>query len=395
MTGGLVDGSPTGLSRVDATETETEVVEIVRAAHAARTPLRIVGAGTWLRGGRPVVATSGIDVSRLKGITEYVPGDLTLTARAGTTLAEIDAATRAHRQWLPLDPFGSPHGTLGATLATASAGPLASTIGLPRDLTLGLSFVSGDGRLIRGGGRVVKNVAGFDLVRLGVGAWGTIGVVVEATVRLRARAEVDETVGLRLPPAARDLAEVLGAFRGAAVTPLAAELLSPRLAERIGLEAESVLLVRLAGNAASVRAQRAEAVRCAPPDADVPADTWERLAGAEPPSSWVVRFSNRPSELARLWELALGLVDGAGGLAHASLERGVVRCWLDGTDPHGHEAAVVALDAGDTRIFERLPADVWPRLVAPAAEDPLSRSVRHAFDPQRILNPGILGERRS
>ncbi len=394
MTGRLVDRLPTGLSRVDIAANETDVVEIVRAAHAARTPLRIVGGGTWLEAGRPVAAKTGIDVLPLSGITEYVPGDLTLTARAGTTLAEIDAATRAHRQWLPLDPFGPPLGTLGATLATASAGPLASSIGSPRDVALGLAFVSGDGKLIRGGGRVVKNVAGFDLVRLAVGAWGTIGVVVEATVRLRARAEADETVGLRLPPTAREVAELLGAIRRAAVAPLAAELISASLAQRIGVGAESLLLVRLAGNAASVRAQRAETARCAPA-ADVAADVWERLAGAEPPSSWIVRLSGRPSELARLWECALGLVDGAGGLAHASLERGVVRCWLDGANPPMHEAAVGALDAAGTRIFERLPAAVWLRLTVPAADDPLSRAVRHAFDPDRILNPGILGELQS
>src|SRR5439155_9619738 len=100
------------------------------------------------------------------GIVEYVPGDLTLTARAGTTLAEIRDATAAEQQWLALDPHGSDDGTIGATVATASAGPLATAFGTPRDLVLGVEFLTGGGALARGGGRVVKNVAGFDLVRL-------------------------------------------------------------------------------------------------------------------------------------------------------------------------------------------------------------------------------------
>ena len=122
-----------------------EVADAVRQAGADRIRLRITGAGTWPDGGAPVSAGRALDLSGLRGITEYVPGDLTLTARAGTSLAEIANATGEHGQWLPLDPFGDKVGTLGATLATASAGPLAGSIGLPRDVALGVTFVPGDG----------------------------------------------------------------------------------------------------------------------------------------------------------------------------------------------------------------------------------------------------------
>ena len=125
-----------------------------------------------------------------------MPGDLTLTARAGTTLAEIERATAAERQLLALDPYGTARGTIGATIATASAGPLAHAFGTPRDLVLGLEFVTGDGAVIRAGGRVVKNVAGFDLTRLLTGAWGTLGVITEVSVRLRALPEMEESVAL-------------------------------------------------------------------------------------------------------------------------------------------------------------------------------------------------------
>ena len=160
-------------------------------------PLRIVGRGTWLDAGRPVRATETLSTRELSGITEYVPGDLTLTARAGTTLGEIREATAAHGQWLALDPSGSDDGTIGATIATASAGPLVTFFGAPRDLVLGVEFVTGAGVVARGGGRVVKNVAGFDLTRLLTGSWGTLGVITEVTVRLHARPEADESVADR------------------------------------------------------------------------------------------------------------------------------------------------------------------------------------------------------
>ena len=89
------------------------------------------------------------------GVVNYVPGDLTLTVSGGTTLAEIQRITGEHDQWLPLDPFGSDDGSIGATIATASVGPLATSFGSPRDLLLGLEFVNGRGEIVRAGGNVV------------------------------------------------------------------------------------------------------------------------------------------------------------------------------------------------------------------------------------------------
>jgi glycolate oxidase FAD binding subunit len=145
----------TGRASGAATDAVGGVVEVVRDAHARRTPLRIVGGGRWLDGGRPVRAEATLAIATLAGITEYVPGDLTLTAGAGTTLAEIARATGEHGQWLTLDPFGDDEGTLGATVASASYGPLATAFGTPRDIVLGVEFVTGTGAVVRGGWRVV------------------------------------------------------------------------------------------------------------------------------------------------------------------------------------------------------------------------------------------------
>lgn len=359
-----------------------ELAEVVRQAHVDSEPLRIIGRGTWLTAGRPVQASRALDVSALGGITEYVPGDLTLTANAGTTLAEIADATAAHGQWLPLDPFGDRHGTLGATLATASAGPLAGSIGLPRDVTVGVSYVTGTGELVHGGGRVVKNVAGFDLVRLSIGAWGTLGVITSATVRLRARPEADETVALALPTERDALGTLLSTIRTSSVEPLAAELLSATCARRVGIGDGPTMLVRLAGNAVGVLHQRATLAKLTD-CAEVPNDAWLRLQQSDPDTASVLRVSRRPSELARLWMTAMALpnVD-----AHASLARGVVRLRLSNPpEPlNGFEAA-------DRIVVETMPLQA-AGVVTPSPNEIVSRRLRDAFDPRRILNRGILGE---
>ncbi|HYS68785.1 MAG TPA: FAD-binding protein, partial [Gemmatimonadaceae bacterium] len=103
------------------------IASAIRESATAKAGLRIAGRGTWLDAGRPVSANSTLSLNEERGVVSYVPGDLTLTVRAGTTLAEIADVTAQRDQWLPLDPYGWPDGTIGATLATASAGPLSSS----------------------------------------------------------------------------------------------------------------------------------------------------------------------------------------------------------------------------------------------------------------------------
>lgn len=166
---------------------DTDISAAVRDAAAAGGALRIVGRGTWLDAGFPVSADAQLVLGDDNGIVAYVPDDLTVTARAGTTLRELNDALGAHDQWIALDPDGGPDVTIGATVATCSYGPVAAFFGTPRDQVLGMTVVLGTGEVIRVGGRVVKNVAGFDLTRLMIGAWGTLGVITEVTLRVRSR----------------------------------------------------------------------------------------------------------------------------------------------------------------------------------------------------------------
>jgi glycolate oxidase FAD binding subunit len=382
-----------GTASIESTEA---LAARVRDARVRREPLRIVGAGEWLDAGRPCAGARSLDVCPLRGVTEFAPDDFTITVRAGTSLAEIDEIAASAARWLTLGPFGSAAGTIGATVATASWGPLASAFGTPRDHVLGCEVVTGRGDVIRAGGRVVKNVAGFDLVRLMTGAWGTLGVITEVTLRLRARPEVDRTIAVAIDGTGADGCDAVRRWlRASAFTPIAAELCSPSLALRLGVGAGAVLLVRLGGNEPLVRAAALSVAQLGG-TRDLDPTVWDVLRVAEPAGATTYRFGAAPASLGPVWARAVREVEGAGGWAHATVARGVVRCVVPHpTAPSDEEIArlrgmIVNAPSPGSRIVERAPAPIWAELPS-AASNALSTGVRRAFDPDGILNPGILG----
>jgi glycolate oxidase FAD binding subunit len=329
----------------------------------------------------------------LTGIVDYTPGDLTLTARAGTALDEIATASASHGQWHALAPRGGDAGSLGATAATATAGPMSGTLGTPRDIIIGLEAVTGTGDIVRGGGRVVKNVAGFDLTRLMVGAWGTLGIISEVSVRLRGLPEREVTVAFPAPDTLQPLSDLVSRLRAAPIEPLALEILGVRLAARLGLGDHAIIVARLAGNEEAVAAQRAVLAELAGAD-EVGAHVWNELRTADLPDSAVVRLSSPVARFAETWLAADRLASSGGGHAHGSLLRSVARAVIPRDGDTLPQASLELLRSGsrDTRIFERLPAPLWPELAPSAVTHRLSRGVRAAFDPHGLLNPGILGE---
>ena len=245
---------------------------VVREAAAARRGLRLIGAGTWLDAGHAGDAVDALSVGAFRGIESYTPADLTISVGAATTLAELEAATAAHGQWCPLLPWGDDRGTVGATVATATTGPFAESLGRPRQLVLGLECVDGTGRIIQAGGRVVKNVAGFDLTRAVTGSWGTLAVITRLHLRLRARPPVDVTLALDAHPA-RDAA--LRDLARGPLAPLGLVPLAPDDAAALGAAGARHLL-RLGGNAAAVRAAR-EAVDAIGTAQELPASAWDLI----------------------------------------------------------------------------------------------------------------------
>lgn len=351
----------------------------IRDAAQAGTTMRVVGGGGWLDAGRPVAARERIETRSHAGIVAYVPGDLTLTARAGTTLAEIRDATAANNQWLALDPYGDDEGTLGATVATASAGPLATAFGTPRDLVLGVEFVTGGGSVVRGGGRVVKNVAGFDLTRLLVGSWGTLGVITEVTVRLHARPGSDTTIAV----ATTDVARVRTLLRRLPFAPYACEIVNDAFARDLLGRAQTTALFRLGGNADAVAAQRRALAELGDAE-EIDGSVWSRMRSAESGGALVLRYSSLPSRIAETWSLAAN-IDGA--RVTAAPARGVVRLALPASELA--MPSVSSVPPETTVIAERLGAGTWPAPHARAGA--LPARIKAAFDPHNLLNPGILG----
>jgi glycolate oxidase FAD binding subunit len=366
------------------------IAERVRDAHAAGRRLRVRGEGTWLAAGRPVESADTISLAGDRGIVEYVPGDLTLTARAGTPMSEIVAATAEQGQWLPLDPWGGDAGTLGATVSTGTAGPYSHAMGLPRDAVLGLEFVNGRGQVIRSGGRVVKNVAGFDLTRLMVGSWGTLGVITEITVRLRACADRTRTLAFAQPESA--LSDLAVRLRALPFTPIASELVNDRLASRLGAGSAggASLLLRVGGNEKSLRTQ-IDLLRSFGEVQELDEGVWDSLRTAAPGDAASWRWSRLPTEFGQTWGAAVAAtraLDGA--LIHGNPARGVVR--VTATAQSGSDVASVATSFRGCVTIEQLPRDAWPRVDTVVAADPISRAIRAKFDPAGILNAGILGE---
>ena len=179
-----------------------EVEEVVRWALDHDKPLELAGRGTKYGIGRPSQTDLTLDLSGLAGVTLYEPAELVLSARAGTPVSEIEVLLDKHNQELAFEPIDygpllgaeTNNGTLGGAIAANLSGPRRIKSGAARDHFLGVTAVIGRGETIKSGGRVVKNVTGYDLCKLLAGSWGTLGAMTDITVKVLPKAETEATV---------------------------------------------------------------------------------------------------------------------------------------------------------------------------------------------------------
>lgn len=347
-----------------------EVAEVLRAASRDGLALVVRGGGTKT-GWRPTPERCDaiLSTAALTGVVERHPGDMTLVARAGTRLVDLQAEVTGdttHHQRLMLDGVGGEAATIGGIASTNAAGPRRHAFGTPRDIVIGARYVTGDGVAARSGGVVVKNVAGYDVGKLLIGARGSLAVITEIAVKTHPVPEAIRTVALRT-----DDADAAAAFVAriatAPVTPTAVEVRWP----------DGIVAVRIGSTEAGAAAQ-IELLRGIAPVEEIDGDALleEHLALPFAGEGPVLGVGVRPTELAPLLRLVADA--GATFVGRAALVAGDVI--LPGGDPLPIADAVRAL--GGTVQAHRGPAP--ERVVAPAVAR-VEAAMKQALDPAGVL----------
>ena len=412
------------MSSVLRPESGAQVAELVAWAAAEQAPLEVVGRGSKRGLGRPVQAAHDLDLSALTGITLYEPEELVLAARAGTPLIEIEETLAEQDQHLAFEPpdlgpllgNDADDGSIGGMLACNLSGPRRLKSGAARDHFLGVEAVSGRGEAFKSGGRVVKNVTGYDLCKLLAGSYGTLAVMTDVTVKVLPRPEKARTVLIFGQDDSQALTVMTQALNsqhevtGAAHLPagLAAGSTVSYVADA-GASGQSVTALRLEGPGPSVT------FRCDALRRDMTAFGaheelhgrnsalfWREIRDVDPflrhPDCPVWRLSvpphSAPGVVARIAAgIAGGIAGGQSPLYYFDWGGGLI--WL--ALPQWAEQADVALrsalvDCGGHATLVRAPDEVQPALLVFQPLDPakeaITERVKDSFDPQRILNPG-------
>jgi glycolate oxidase FAD binding subunit len=267
-----------------------------------------------------------LGLKRLNRLLEHEPGDLTATVQAGMTLGALQRELGTRGQWLSLDPAHADEATLGGIVSSNAGGPRRHLYGACRDLVIGLTVVTAAGTLVKGGGKVVKNVAGYDLPKLFVGAFGTLGVIVEATVKLRPRPEADRMVVARFA-SLKEAGAAARAVMGSDLLPSALDLVDGETlrALELGGPDGAALLIGVDGIAEQVHWQCTEVERmlrlqglvdARVLDADARDAAWRARGGlgrgAFPETAAVMRWVVLPAQVADVMEQGMGVALRAG-----------------------------------------------------------------------------------
>ena len=384
-----------------------ELSEMLKFAAAEGWRIVPAGAGTWLEMGNHIAQFHLIvSTAQMNRVLEYEPADLTCTVEAGVALRAFNEQAAEHKQFIPLDPFGDARGTLGATVATASAGPLRCHYGTPRDWLIGARVVHVDGTITKAGGKVVKNVAGYDLCKLYAGSYGTLAVLAELSFKMRALPAAEKTLVFYADGFAA-LTALSELIMDSDLQPAAWELLSPQTG--LPLEAEKYALVLRFWNeeAETAEWQLSEAARLggalqhAVLSAADSAEFWRAYHASETADEWTfsLRVTALPADVGATLADVQRLMPAAVVRTHAA--NGVVR--IHGGDDlldelrsrFRYKLLVELREAAQARggqmVIVRAPfelknqLDVWGDVGANAG---LLRGIKEQYDPQHRLNYG-------
>jgi glycolate oxidase FAD binding subunit len=389
-----------------------EVEHALRWALDGDTALEIVGAGSKRAIGRPSQTDLTLDLSGLAGVTLYEPEELVLSARAGTPIAEIEALVSSKGQMLAFEPadygpvLGGPagQGTIGGVLAANLSGPRRIKAGAARDHFLGFSAVTGRGETVKSGGRVVKNVTGYDLCKLMAGSWGTLAAITDMTIKTLPKAETEETL-LVLGLSDEAAVVAMTAAMGSSCDVSGAAHLPPAVAPRVPghIHRTALTAFRIEGFEPSVthREMALEQIMRRFGEFDLLAKTesrafWRCLRDVSPFAAtgaaerplW--RISTAPSKGA---EVAAAIVRQAGAQVFYDWAGGLI--WVECLPSADAGAALVhrvVAAAGGHATLIRAPAAVRAAVDVFTPQDgglaALTKRVKESFDPKGVLNPG-------
>lgn len=396
-----------------------DVEQVVRAAIASEQPLEIIGHGTRRQIGQPVATNALLDMSALNAVSAYEPNELIITVQAGAPFADVQSLIDSKNQQFAFEPMDtsvltgvSGSGTIGGMIGAGLAGPRRIKAGGARDHLLGAHAVSGFGDSFKTGGRVVKNVTGYDLCKLLTGSWGTLAVMTEVTLKVMPKPESERTLilrGLDDLTANRAMTSALGSpfdVSGAAHLPNSAFRPAGGALSELGSRGQAATLIRLEGIAASVADRAGSLSRTLASFAAVEtiedtasAAVWRAIRDVEP-------FAARGSLGAwPVWRIvcppaaggALGqqlsrdtggdvIYDWGGGLIWAALppkpdaQAALLRQRVEAAGGHAMLVRATELVRSNVDVFHPQPGGLAD----------LSERVRHSFDPKTILNRGRL-----
>jgi glycolate oxidase FAD binding subunit len=393
-----VDGVPAEL--VAEPGSVAEASRVLAAACRAGKKVVVVGGGSKLGlGNPPERADLIVSTRRMDRVLEHAAGDLVVRVEAGARLADLQAALAPAGQWLALDP-PEPGATVGGVVAANASGPRRLRYGTVRDLIIGITVVLADGTMARAGGKVVKNVAGYDLSKLLCGSLGTLGLIAEATFRLHPRPAAAAVVTLQVERA-EQLGEAVGRLLRSTLVPSAIELTwydRPGLLTVVfegippGVEAQAAAAAELLGEVGEAEVLGPGGTEAALSQLGAP--PWEK---AEVGIKVAVPPAELPGALTDLWTGWLGH-----GRIAAHAGTGVLRVGLEGPSVDNADQmeafagavakarAALAARQGTLVLTEAPPAlkrlvDVWG---PPGDAIELMRRVKRQFDPDRVLSPG-------
>jgi len=389
---------------------EAETAELLKLATQDAFTVAPMGAGTWLAVGNVQQRVDMIvSTKRMASVLKHEPADLVASAEAGASLDSCQKQFALAGQWLPLDPPDDGRATLGGAVATGLGGVQSFTLGRPRNFVIGMRVVLADGRIIKAGGNVVKNVAGYDLCKLFTGSYGTLGVITELTFKLRPLPAATRTI-----VASGSLSSLLATAHSLCAShgrPQAIEILSPRLARELSVGQATTaytLLLKFAGASQAVIYQTAHALatlrRAGIHSATLASDEeamWQNLAAAPLrfAEQLISRASVLPTDLPKFLEEVLNLDEASHPqlMWHAGAGAGRVRVFAK--HPLYYREAVRALE----RLRARAEALRGTLFVESASAEIKSefdswgdsgtsygvmKRVKEQLDPQSLLSPG-------